>query len=174
MKNKKGFTLLELLVVVLIIGILASIALPQYTRAVEKAKLSEALTTLKSIENSLYRLMYENDDTEDMDITFDMLDIELPNQLPDQYTTDNFEYIIFGDGISNNNFTSVEAIRTNGSYGLTELYNVNGNGKTQSLYYCYTYNTQVGEYICDMLRNQGWWYCESTQSCGPPHEEEGD
>ena len=76
MKNKKGFTLLELLVVVLIIGILASIALPQYTRAVEKAKLSEALTTLKSIENSLYRLMYENDDTEDMEITFDILDIE--------------------------------------------------------------------------------------------------
>ena len=42
MRNKKGFTLLELLVVVLIIGILASIALPQYTKAVEKAKLSES------------------------------------------------------------------------------------------------------------------------------------
>ena len=81
MKNKRGFTLLELLVVVLIIGILASIALPQYTRAVEKAKLSEALTTLKSVEDAVYRLMLENDELED--VTFDMLDIELPNQSSD-------------------------------------------------------------------------------------------
>lgn len=47
--NHKGFTLLELMVVVLIIGILSTVALPQYQRAVTKAKTVEATTTVKTI-----------------------------------------------------------------------------------------------------------------------------
>ena len=54
--NKQGFTLIEILVVVLIIGILSAIALPQYESAVEKSRMSEALINLKAIDGDLFRV----------------------------------------------------------------------------------------------------------------------
>jgi|GEM_PF-648961 prepilin-type N-terminal cleavage/methylation domain-containing protein len=56
MKNKKGFTLVEMLAVVIIIGILTAIALPQYRRAIQKAKATEALVMLRTINDSAERL----------------------------------------------------------------------------------------------------------------------
>lgn len=61
MKNQKGFTLLELLVVVLIIGILAAIALPQYKKAVTKAKVASILPLMRRFYDSLAEFKLRND-----------------------------------------------------------------------------------------------------------------
>ncbi len=49
MRNNKGFTLIELMIVVAIIGILAAIAIPNFMKFVAKTKRSEAKYNLEAI-----------------------------------------------------------------------------------------------------------------------------
>ncbi|KPK99977.1 MAG: hypothetical protein AMJ90_09075 [candidate division Zixibacteria bacterium SM23_73_2] len=48
-RKSKGFTLIELMIVVVIIGILAALAIPRFMRATTKSKQSEAKQILKQV-----------------------------------------------------------------------------------------------------------------------------
>ena len=72
---KKGFTLIELLVVVLIIGILSAVALPQYQKAVKKAKAAEVWTVARAILDSQDRYRMETGSWAE---SLENLDVEIP------------------------------------------------------------------------------------------------
>ena len=74
--NKKGFTLIEILVVVLIIGVLSAIAIPSYMKAVEKSKATEAILALSDIAKAENDYFYtKNKYTNDFeDLVLTMID----------------------------------------------------------------------------------------------------
>ncbi len=53
MKKTKGFTLIELMIVIAIIGILAAIALPAYSSYMKKAKFTEATQQVESVKTQV-------------------------------------------------------------------------------------------------------------------------
>ncbi|WP_066961788.1 type IV pilin protein [Microbulbifer sp. Q7] len=55
MKKQKGFTLIELMIVVAIIGIIAGIAYPSYMESVRKSNRADAKATLNDVAQRLQR-----------------------------------------------------------------------------------------------------------------------
>lgn len=53
MKDKRGFTLVELMITIVIVGVLASVAIPLYQANVKRAKAAEADAALGSIRTAL-------------------------------------------------------------------------------------------------------------------------
>ncbi len=72
---QKGFTLIEMLVVVLIIGILATIALPQYQRSIERARAVQAREMLMALARAEQAYFLENGEYTGR---FSLLNVEVP------------------------------------------------------------------------------------------------
>jgi prepilin-type N-terminal cleavage/methylation domain-containing protein len=62
MRDRKGFTLVELMVVIVVIGILATLAIPRFMGVSDKAKLSEFKPVLKQAV-TLYNAYYQEKET---------------------------------------------------------------------------------------------------------------
>ena len=85
LKAKGAFTLIELIVVIIIIGVLASLALPRFFRTVEYSRASEALQNLSTLRQSMQRCYLRASSyltcSPLNDATFAGLDVENPNNV---------------------------------------------------------------------------------------------
>ncbi len=128
MRNKRAFTLIELLVVVLIIGILASIALPQYQKAVEKSRAMEGLTLLKTASDAFWA---HHMVTGEWATSFDELAVDIPLAGRQKFVPG------FTDTRSNENWSL--GIEQSGGYVV--LFAGRISGKYKGAYFGVTYKT---------------------------------
>lgn len=92
MEGTQAFTLIELLVVVLIIGILAAVAVPQYQKAVDKAKYTQAMLVGNKISHAQQQYKLANGFYSGR---FDELDIDLPTPVSTRQDNAITEYYFY-------------------------------------------------------------------------------
>lgn len=91
--KRSAFTLLELMVVVIIVGILAMIAMPQFFKAAEKARAAEGVNVLGALRGAQFRYYAESStqsftaDLTDLDVGFDVTNFKFfTNLVPEAPT----------------------------------------------------------------------------------------
>ena len=146
--NNRAFTLIELLVVVLIIGILASVALPQYQKAVEKARATQMLTLTKSIGQALDVYYQANGKLPD---SFDELDVELPAD----WTGNNKIYSTSAIDVRSNADWSAVIEKQPGVIAGVHIGRLTGDYKGADFsYYIYsTVNIPVHQILCGEIKS---------------------
>ena len=113
-RNERGFTLVELMIVVVIIGILASIAIPKFSSMIGKAKTTEAkqiLNQIITLETSYY---YQNSAY----VAFDNASVpEISFELPENA---KFSYKFVDNGDGTGLATATELVDLNGDGDITD------------------------------------------------------
>lgn len=91
-RGEKGFTLVELMIVVVIIGILASIAIPKFSNLIGKTKTTEAKNILNQIISLETSYFYAHSAYVDFDnVDTPAIDFELPSNAKFAYSFDQTE-----------------------------------------------------------------------------------
>lgn len=132
----KGFTLL---VVVLIIGILSAVALPQYKKAVAKARIAQVLPMLQTIQEAEERFYMANGYyTTDKNL----LDIDFQTEFQNQKNFQLYE----GSVACYPTGTAVHLVRT-----FEHMKKENSNAPYPGKFFCNGYGSQFGASICKSL-----------------------
>ena len=163
-KNSKiGFTLLELLVVVLIIGILAAISLPQYQLAAGKAKLSTLKSITRNTSDSVRRYYLEHGviphKTSDLDIGFKITYENYSDTF--SFTTDNNTRCVIWK-------TSTVACNKKISGKTTAIY-INSKGLMYSCLVYSTNKTDIPNRVCRNDTGHESDFCGDTGYCTYPY-----
>ena len=147
MRNR-AFTLIELLVVVLIIGILSSIALPQYNKSVHKARLAEIPIRFKAIENAIDILLLDRGFPNNSDV-------ESFNSVLDEFKTPS-AYITYRGGCATTWDCSVGATYVHGgvtvSLGQSKDNSISNPWQPGSC----NWKSSMGKSLCDQFVKEGY------------------
>ena len=144
--NKRAFTLIELLVVVLIIGILATVAVPQYQKAVRKARIAEARVILKALVDAsdVYILQHGTGNG----LSLESLDIEVPTQTKNWTFEFNECALNYSQGREGCSFFAYPQFETGYSIEYSSI-NYDDNSSPGKLL-CFV-DDEAGQKICEQL-----------------------
>ena len=118
-KGEKGFTLVELLVVIIIIGILAAIALPNFLNQGAKAKQTEAKQNV-GMHNRL-QTVYRSENSEFAN-SFDLLAMGTLSGTGGTASTTSYSYTLTGGGDASNLSAKSQDTALKSYMGVSTLY----------------------------------------------------
>lgn len=122
MKAKRGFTLVEILIVVVILGILAAIVVPQFTQASTEAKLNSLCSNLQSLRSQIELFKVQHNDVAPNLATFEAEMTETSSialaTSGDKVRTSVFEFGPYLERVPENPFTNLNTlVATQGAAG---------------------------------------------------------